>query len=202
MIPDFDLTDIMKNYREQFLIFRNGTTISTVDGYRNSEKSPPRKYIGLYPNTDVQERDILKSRVSDEEFYVVETAPHVIESHVFQKKAYYLTDREFRQQRENTSEVSTVFNIQNASGSIIGTQQVATLNFNTDLQKLKEQIDLSNSPDKDELNELISQLKAIIDGTQPAQRGGLARFSETMQRNMWVTAPLGAALIKWLTHHI
>lgn len=195
-----NVCEIIDQFGESFSVIRNDEAINTVRGYRNAEKSPKRNYIGLIPDSDVQEGDVLRSEVSLQLLYVIEANPDVVAGSLFQWKAFYWTEREMKQNRESRV-TSTTFNIQNASGSIIGNQQFATQNFNHSVQELKALIDQSNSHDKEELHQLVEQLQSIVEESEHAKGGALARFSEVMQRNTWITGPLGTVIIGWLTHH-
>ncbi|QSO50830.1 hypothetical protein JZ785_18305 [Alicyclobacillus curvatus] len=193
-----DIGEFMRMAGERFSVIRNDEVVGDVQGIRNSEKSPKRNYIGLYPNADVQDGDILRSEVSQELLYVEEASPDVVGGQLFQRKAYYLTERERKQEFKMPS--SATFNIHNSPGSIIGNQQTATLNYNTSVQDLMTLIDQHETLDKEELRQLVEQLQAIIEGAEQAKGGILARFADVMQKNTWITAPLGSAIVTWLAH--
>lgn len=94
------------------------------------------------------------------------------------------------------------FNIENAYSSVIGSQQNVTFNCNDSIQKAKQQIEAINSPDKEELKQIISLLEMIINNQLPPQKGLLSKFSSVMERNSWITSTLASTLLSWLTAQI
>ncbi|WP_067622868.1 hypothetical protein [Alicyclobacillus acidiphilus] len=177
-----DIGEFIQIAGERFAVIRNDELVGTVQGIRNSEDSPKRNYIGLYPNADVQDGDILRSEVSQELLFVEEASPEVVAGQLFQRKAFYLTERERKSESVKHSS-STTFNIHNSPGSIIGNQQTATLNYSTSVQDLMALIDQHETPDEEELRQLVEQIKAIMEGSEQAKGGILSRFSEVMQKN-------------------
>lgn len=95
-----------------------------------------------------------------------------------------------------------MFNIGNAYGSVIGTQQNVSLNYENSLQAAKEQLESSDSPDKEELQHIISLLEMITRNQLPPQKGLLSKFSAVMERNSWITGTVTSALLSWLTSQI
>lgn len=97
----------------------------------------------------------------------------------------------------NTS-TKNIFNIENASNSIIGTQSSANLNINTTLQEARERINSSNSDDKEDLQQIIDLLEQIVNNQIPVERGLLAKFGTSIQKNSWITGPIASILLNWL----
>lgn len=193
----FDIGQFMGLAGEEFTVIRGGTEIRDLRGVRNSEQEPHREYVGFYPDADVQEGDVLRSKVSQELLHVVEAKPDVVAGRLFQRKAYYLTEKELKRQSQS-QQPSTIYNIGTATGSIIGNQQVAALNLSESPQAIRQLISESDSMDKEELYQLVEQLTAVLEGTQQAKRGVLGRFSEVIQRNAWITGPLATLALNWL----
>jgi len=94
---------------------------------------------------------------------------------------------------------NNIFNIENATNSVIGTQSNVTLNINNVIQEAKEQINSNNSSDKAELQEIINLLEMVIDNQIPVKKGLLSKFSDIIQRNSWITSPIASILINWMT---
>lgn len=98
------------------------------------------------------------------------------------------------------SEIQTnnIFNIENATNSVIGTQSNVTLNINSEIQETRKQIDSSNSDDKAELYQIINLLEMLITEQVPAKKGLFSNFSSVIQRNSWITSPIMSIFLKWL----
>ena len=182
-----------------FHIERNGEFVSTALGLPNHEKSTRKPYIGLLEDADVNigdwlinpnnDRFLVKDKVADFAFGVFQ-----------QYKIFYLTEAEAKE--KSTASGSTVFNIGTATGSVIGTQAKVNFNYKTTMQELREQIASNNSPDKEQLEKLLSMLEMITNGDVPVQKGLLSKFSEVMERNSWITNSIASTLLSWLTAQI
>lgn len=187
---------LLKQQGQLYKIERNSQTISTLDGLPNHEKSTHKPYIGFTPGSDVVTGDWLINSVG-ERFYVKDTITDFFMQKTNQLKAFYLTENEFKNQQSISA--STVFNIENATGSVIGTQSIVNMNYQTTMQQLHEQVSSCCSPDKEQLEKLISMLELITNDDVPAQKGILSKFSAVMERNSWITGSIASAVISWLT---
>lgn len=94
---------------------------------------------------------------------------------------------------------NNIFNIENATNSVIGTQSNVTLNIVDTLQKTREQIDSSNSDDKAELHQIVNLLEMVINNQVPATKGLLSKFSAVIQKNSWIASPVTSIILHWLT---
>ena len=164
----------------------------------NTETSSGKKFIGFMPGTDIQQNDIL-TNPAGEVIYITDTQTQFIHQEQYQLKAYYQTKYE---KAYNTQSNSPVFNIGTAYGSVIGTQQSVTVNYKDSLRATKKQIEDSDSPDKEELQQIISLLEMIVNNQLPPQKGLLSKFSAVLERNSWITSPIASVLISWLTSQI
>ncbi len=97
-----------------------------------------------------------------------------------------------------SSPINNIFNIENATNSVIGTQQFVTLNISNAIQKTREQVDLSNSDDKPELQQIINLLEMVVSGNVSAKEGLFSKFASVIQRNSWITSPISSILLNWL----
>lgn len=97
----------------------------------------------------------------------------------------------------------TTTNIYNLSGnffnSIIGVQQNAKVFVNVTIQRLEEQIEQQGGEDKEELREILAEVRKLLDGEESAPRGFLRRFSETMQKHGWFTGQIAGPVLRFLT---
>ena len=133
-----DLESFLQQHGIFYVVKRNG---HSQLGLHNTEKSTGRKYIGFTPGTDVHPGDSLTNPAGDT-FYIVDTQTQFIHQEPYQLKAYYQTefDKECYAQPS-----SPVFNIENAYGSVIGTQHTVTFNYKDSLQAAKAQIESSGT---------------------------------------------------------
>ncbi len=94
---------------------------------------------------------------------------------------------------------SNIFNIENATNSVIGTQAHVTLNIGSAIHETREKIDSSNSEDKAELHQIIDLLEMVVSNQMPVKKGLFSKFTAAIQRNSWIASPLTSILLKWLT---
>ena len=157
---------LLKQQGQLYKIERNSQTISTLDGLPNHGNSH-KQYIGFTPGSDVMAGDCLINSVG-ERFYVKDTVTDFFMQKPNQLKAFYLTENEFKNQQ--SASASTVFNIENATGFVIGTQSVVNMNYQTTMQQLHEQVSACILPDKEQLEKLISMLELITNDDVPAHK--------------------------------
>lgn len=178
----------------KFKVERNGSVISELKGLPNHEKSTSQKYIGFMPDSDVQSDDWLINP-ANERLYVTDTVTDFFHQQKSQLKAYYQTVTEHNAKPERAT---AIFNIENATNSVIGMQSTVTMNINSSIQEAKEQIASSNSNDKEELQQIISLLEMVVNNQVPAQKGLLSKFASVIQKNSWITSPISSILLNWL----
>lgn len=190
------------NFIERSGIFysveRNSSTVSEYKGLINTEQSTGKRYIGFYPDADIQIGDFLISPYGDK-YFVKNKEVATFTGQPYELKCYIVPEAEYATTQPSNS---PVFNIQNAYGSVIGTQANVTLNYNDTLQSVKEQINSTDSPDKEELQQIILLLEMVVNNQVPAQKGLLSKFSEVMERHSWLTSPICSVLLGWLTAQI
>lgn len=191
----------MNNFIEtsgiMYSVERNFQIVSSFKGLINRSKDSGKRYIGFHPNTDIQVGDWLinpqgdRYYVDDKETASFRGSPHELRCFVKSQAEY-----------NKSATATTVFNIGTATGSVIGTQSSVTLNYNTSIQQIKDQVDTCSSPDKEELQQLISLLEMIVEDRLPVQKGILSKFSAVMERNSWITSSIASTLLSWLMTQI
>lgn len=180
-----------------FHIERNGCIISDLKGLPNHEQSTSKAYIGFLPGSDVVVGDWLINP-SNERFYVHDTITDYFMGTVSQLKAYYQTVSEYN----STSAATNIFNIGTANGSVIGTQANVLLNYNDPLQNAKKLIASTDSPDKEDLQQIIALLEMVVNNHVIPQKGLFSKFSDVMERNSWITSAISSTLLGWLMSQI
>lgn len=188
----------IRDHGLMFRIERNNRIISEVKGLPNHEKSTQKKYIGFFPSTDIGAGDWLINP-SNERLYITDIATTYFHSKANQLKAFYQSEAEYRTQ---STSATNIFNIGTATGSVIGSQASVTLNYHESMQKMNEQIDSTDSDDKEELRQIASLLEMIVNNQIPATKGLLSKFSTAMERNSWITSSISSTMIGWLTSQI
>lgn len=178
----------------QFQIQRNGSTVAELKGLPNNDQGDSRKYVGFMPGSDVATGDWLINP-SNERFLVVDTVTTYFFGKPSELKAYVETENEHA---HKSSGATNIFNIANATGSVIGTQSTVTLNYTHSIQQAKEQIESSDTADKEELRQVITLLEMVVNNQVPPQKGLFSKFADVIQRNSWLTGSITSALLSWL----
>lgn len=114
-----------------------------------------------------------------------------------------VTHKGFNYQKfEDQQKPAPIFHINNAHGSVIGTQQNVTLNYTSSLSQLKDDVDNCDSEDKESLQKIVSLLEMIIDNQVPPSKGIFSKFSAIMERNSWFTSAVSSTIMGWLMTQI
>lgn len=184
---------------QPYSVERNSKVTESLSGLPNHEAATRKAYIGFRPGSDIKPGDWLINSFG-ERFYIKDISTDFFLQRPNQLKAYYLTEVEFAE--KPSTPAATIFNIGSATGSVIGTQTSVTLNYQTTMQQLHDQVSSVDSPDKEQLEKLISMLEMITNGDVPAQKGILSKFSAVMERNSWITGSIASTLLSWLTTQI
>jgi hypothetical protein len=178
-----------------YSVIRNNVSVSEHKGLINTEESTRKRYIGFCPDVDIQIGDFLTNPAGDK-FFVLNREVQYFTGSPYQLKCYIVPASEY----ENTKQVAApTFHIQNAYGSVIGTQANVILNYNDSIQKAKEQIASIESPDKQELQQIISLLEMVVNNQVTPHKGLFSKFSAIMERHSWITGTVTSALLSWLT---
>ena len=175
-------------------IERNGEIVATLQGLPNHEKATRRAYIGFEPGSDIQIGDVVINP-ANERFHIIDVRNSFVRA--IQIKAYSLSETEYTQSREKHE--TAVYNIGNAYGSVIGNSSNATINYQMGFQEMRERAAFENTPDREQVEKLISLVEMMVNGEVPAQKGLLSRFSETMEKHSWLTSSISSLLLSWLT---
>ena len=161
-------------------IERDGEIIATVPGLPNRETATNRQYVGFCPGTDIKIDDVVITPAS-ERLYVTETQASFFQKQQEEIKAFYMTEVE-KKRKENEQRQSNIYNIGTAYGSVIGTANTATINYQTNFQELRERAEAEDAPDKEQVQKLVDLVEMIVNDQIPPQKGLLSKFSETMYR--------------------
>jgi hypothetical protein len=102
---------------------------------------------------------------------------------------------------------SVIFNVGNAYNSIFGTQRNAQMNnvsfdFETieeELNRAEEEVERRGGPDADELKRLLDEVREIRATGDRLEKGRLARYTNVVQRNGWISGPIAGSILGHLT---
>lgn len=182
---------LLEHHGILFSVERNGIVVSTVKGIRQYST------IEFLPNTDIQVNDVLINP-SNERVYVSDTHTDYYKGEACKLVADFLTDNQKNSQSAQNQQ--TVFNISNASNSVIGNNNYVVFDYSAEIDKAEQKINTSNTPDKEELQEVIELLRKIVDNQIPVSKGLFSRFSAVMERHSWITNSISSVLLAWLIH--
>lgn len=192
------LESLIKRLGSMYSIERDNGSVDPVKGLINQEQSTGKRYIGFLPGTDIQVDDWL-TNPSGDRFYVIDKETATFQGKPHELRCFIETEAE---QKKKALTTGPIFNIGSATGSIIGTQVHASLNYSDSINQMKEQVQSSSSPDKDDLQQLLSLLEMLVNDRIPAQKGMFSKFSDVMERNSWITSAISSTLLGWLMSQI
>ncbi|HBI62461.1 MAG TPA: hypothetical protein DDY31_14830 [Lachnospiraceae bacterium] len=185
-----------RNSMIEYAIERNENIVNTFKGLPNHEKSTGLAYVGFEPGTDVKTGDWMINPLN-ERFYVRDAKTAFFQGQPHSLNAYYLTESEYKDQQTTAS---NIFNIGTAYGSVIGTQTSVTLNYNESIENFRKQVnEQEDSPDKEQMNQIISLLEMITKDQLPVQKGLFSRFSALMEKHTWISNAVSSTILSWLT---
>lgn len=182
-----------------YSVERGHKQIATHKGLINREQSTNRRYISFHVGTDIQIGDWL-TNPSGDKYLVIDKETTSFSGQPHDLKCMIQSEAEAKQ--SNLTASTNIFNIGSANGSVIGTQANVTLNYNEAIQNAKDKIASVDSPDKEELQQIVSLLEMITNNQIQPHKGLLSKFSAVMERNSWITGSIASALLSWLTSQI
>lgn len=155
---------------------------------------PEKGYIVFRPGTDIVKSDVLTNPVG-ETYHVVRAETEFAYGKPHFLKVFYQTEREYSAAEQSSQ---PIFNIQNAYGSVIGTGNQATVNYNSAVSELRQAVASDTSADKEQLEKIVDLLEMVVNDQVPPSKGLFSKFREIMERNSWITGSVANALMNWL----
>ncbi len=187
--------DGFKRVMIEFNIYRSNELLSTVKGLKNTENGTHRKFIGFYPDVDVQAGDVISSAGIPINYYVTDVDTATWNGKISQIKAYYET----RTPQEKDSN-SVTYNIQNAPNSIIGNQHNATQNnYVSDIGDLKQMIEQYGNDDKEQLYELANTLEQSLQKDE-FKKSKLSKFGDLIAKHSWLPAAIAQLICAFISN--
>lgn len=167
-------------------VFTNERTGVSFKGILVLNQSKPR--IDFDNNVDTKSNDWIVNSVG-ERLYVTELVP-LSDSY---KSCYYISECEYNQSASN--QPAFHINANTIKNSIIGTQSNTTVNLNAQLERLRNDVENSDSNDKEELHKIISLLEELSKSNEPVPRNIFSKFSAVMERNSWISGSIAGFLL-------
>lgn len=158
-------------------IYRNSVFIGTAKGIKTSDIE--NLFIQFPIDSDIQIDDVVKFQ--DFEYTIFKKEEVNFYGKVKSFKAFYKTENSIPLITNNS-----IFNISNASNSIIGNQQSATINYsNLDFEQLKQLIELYGQDDKPRLYELLDFFKNSLNENS-LLKSSFLKFSDLFSKYSWL----------------
>lgn len=179
-----------------YQITRNGQPFSTEIGLNNFSKSTKRSHLDFRPDADVIVGDFATSP-DGKSVEIIETNIVYMAQQPFALEAYYSTDYENTQQKKASSHQT--FHINNAYGSVIGSDNVATINYTSSIPDMRRKIEAEAPEYRESLQKIVDLLEMIVDNQITPTKGLLSKFSSVMERNSWISSAVASTLLTWLT---
>lgn len=179
----------------EFQIYRNSVLIDTVKGLKNTEKGSNKKFIGFFPDVDIQIGDFLMVPNTSIKYSIIDIDTSTYMGEIYQLKAYYQTAP------AEAKQPSVTFNVNSSPNSIFGTQASAIINnpsFNiSDFDSL---IESNGGTDKKELYQLSSQLQELLEKDE-FHKSKLSKFSDLIAKHSWLPLAIAQVISAYLQSH-
>lgn len=176
-----------------YKVQRNGIVIAEIKGLPNREKDTMRDYVGFLPDKDIQVGDWLINP-ANQKFYVEDIYSASFTGKIIELKAFVLSEAKYKTLKSNDNNIS----INNLFGNIIGNQSNISINYNIQIESIRNYINESNSDDKEELKILIDLLEKIVNNETQPSKGMFSKFSQLMEKHSWLTGSIASVILNWL----
>ena len=178
-----------------FQIYRNSALIDTVKGLKNTEKGSNKKFIGFFPDVDIQIGDFLMIPNTSVKYSIIDVDTSTYMGEIYQLKAYYQTAP------AEAKQPSVTFNVNSSPNSIFGTQASAIINNPSfSLNDLDSLIESNGGADKKELYQLSSQLQELLEKDE-FHKSKLSKFSDLIAKHSWLPLAIAQVISAYLQSH-
>jgi DNA-binding PadR family transcriptional regulator len=105
--------------------------------------------------------------------------------------------------REPQPSVTTTFNM---SGTFyqaaVGTHNTNTFTGDLDFSRVERRIEEEGGADKEELRELVAEMRELLESGETLEKGRLARFNDKLKEYPWLAGPVAGWLLNFGTQEI
>ena len=179
----------------EFQIYRNSVLIDTVKGLKNTEKGSNKKFIGFFPDVDIQIGDFLMVPNTSIKYSIIDVDTSTYMGEIYQLKAYYQTAP------AEVKQPSVTFNVNSSPNSIFGTQASAIMNNPTfSISDFDSLIESNGGTDKKELYQLSSQLQELLEKDE-FHKSKLSKFSDLIAKHSWLPLAIAQVISAYLQSH-
>ena len=179
----------------EFQIYRNSVLIDTVKGLKNTEKGSNKKFIGFFPDVDIQIGDFLMVPNTNIKYSIIDVDTSTYMGEIYQLKAYYQTAP------AEVKQPSVTFNVNSSPNSIFGTQASAIMNNPTfSISDFDSLIESNGGTDKKELYHLSSQLQELLE-KDDFHKSKLSKFSDLIAKHSWLPLAIAQVISAYLQSH-
>ena len=117
---------------------------------------------------------------------------------------YRITEKGVDEVEENRPEpqqnVSNVFNMSgNFYQAAVGTHNTNTFTGDLDFSTVERRIEEEGGPDKEELRELVREMRELLESGQTLDKGFLARFNDKLKEHGWLSGAVAGWLLNFAT---
>jgi hypothetical protein len=104
--------------------------------------------------------------------------------------------------REPERPISNQYNIGTVYGSNIGTQGNASINNSFNFEKLDQLINENGGEDREELRQMVLEIKELFDDSEKVKKGSLTKYSEKFEKHSWITGAIAQMALGFLSGQI
>lgn len=95
---------------------------------------------------------------------------------------------------------NTTFNLYgNVQGSVVGTHNTNTFTGDLDFSTVERRIEAEGGDDKDELRQLVAEMRELLESGQTLDKGFLARFNDKLKEHGWLSGAVAGWLLNFST---
>ena len=86
--------------------------------------------------------------------------------------------------------------------SAVGTHNTNTFEGDLDFSTVERRIEEEGGTDKEELRELVAEVRELLESGQTLEKGSLARFNDKLKEYPWLAGPVAGWLLNFGTQEI
>jgi len=81
----------------------------------------------------------------------------------------------------------------------VGTHNTNTFSGDLDFSRVEQRIEEEGGADKEELRELVAEMRDLLESGQSLEKGSLARFNDRLKEVPWLAGPVAGWLMNFAT---